>query len=424
MEDYGSGTRSPCSGPSNANFTPANLIHRFHNTSMYAWDATEQEMAHLQPQRYNLEQTYKTFTIAIQVVIFTGSLLGNGAVLWFTCRTGILKPVTCRLVRNLACSSVCVCLTCLPLDMALSADSLGCLRLRPLLFCKVIKFLQKLFCSAAILSFPAIAMDRYYCVLYPLERRMSDTTSRGLLVYIWTHSIVVSLPMFAISGVVDIYAVYTCAENQNVPSGHLAYTIIYNVTTIVLPLAVVFLFLALIRHALSASQKRKAVMAALRTPRCSTSIPYVSRREAQLLAMLLCSVLALLAFGAPYAALLVLHCLSGGHGNPPVPILLTAAWLPKLSLISTPLHILALVGPLRRSLLHALARIYRRSNAVEAESAVGGAGDVSHRTDLPAERGGLGCLLWERGGATGDSGRGARTCGLPGSPGVSPGASP
>ncbi|XP_064195722.1 probable G-protein coupled receptor 176 isoform X1 [Anguilla rostrata] len=373
MEDDSYGSRSSNIGSSNVNFTPANLILNFHNTSMAQWDMTEQEMVHLQT-RLSQEQTYRNFTTTVQVLIFIGSLLGNSVVLWFTCRTTILKPVTNCLVRNLACSSVCACLVCLPSDMVLSASSPCCWRLLPPLLCKMVKFLHKLFCSVTILTFAAIAMDRYYSVLYPLERKISDAKFRGLVIYMWVHGAVVSLPVFAVSNVVDVYAVSACPDSQSSSLGHLVYTVTYNVTTVVLPLAVVFFFLTLIRHALSASQKKKAVVAALRTPRSGTSIPYVSQREAELHATLLCSVLAFMACGAPYAALVVYRCSPGAPRDVPVSLLLTAIWLPKVSLLSSPALFLALNRPVRRCLLGALARLHRRYSRRNAVGAEGGAG--------------------------------------------------
>ncbi|KAJ8356261.1 hypothetical protein SKAU_G00190550 [Synaphobranchus kaupii] len=360
---------------------PKDLIVNFQNTSMSQWDMTEEEMVHLQTRRYSQEQTYRNFATTVQVLIFIGSLLGNSIVLWFTCSTNILKPVTNCLVRNLACSSMCACVVCLPWDMVLSAGSLCCWRLLPLLLCKVIKFLHKLFCSVTILTFAAIAMDRYYSILYPLERKISDTKSRGLVIYTWVHGVVASVPVFAMNNVVDVYAVSMCMDSRSSSIGHLVYTVGYNITTVVLPLAIVFFFLTLIRHALSASQKKKAVVAALRTPQSGTSIPYVSQREAELHATLLCAVLAFMACGVPYAALLVYCCVPGAPRDVPASLLLTAAWLPKVSLLSNPLLFLTLNRPVRRCLLGALARMYRRysrCNAVGAGTEAGGAEPGAH----------------------------------------------
>lgn len=63
-----------------------------------------------------------------------------------------------------------------------------------------------------ILSFPAIALDRCYSVLYPLARKTSDAKSHELVMYIWAHAVVASIPVFAMTSVVDIYAMSTCSE--------------------------------------------------------------------------------------------------------------------------------------------------------------------------------------------------------------------
>ncbi|KAG9347298.1 hypothetical protein JZ751_004865, partial [Albula glossodonta] len=305
----------------------------------------------------------------------TDNSLSNSLVLWSTCHTTILKSVTSRLLSNLACSGVCASLVCLPCDMALSVDSRCCWRLMPLLLCKFVKFLHKLFCSVTVLTFAAIAVDRYYSVLYPLERKISDAKSRDMIIYIWAHGVVASVPVFAVSNVVDIYAISTCTEAHSYSLGYVVYTVAYNVTTMALPLCVVFSSLVLIRRALSASQKKKAVVAALRTPQSGTPIPYVSQREAELHAILLSMVAIFVACSVPYMTLVAYHLSSSSSGDVPASLLLTAIWLPKISLLANPLLFLALNRAARRGLLGALAQLHRRYSRRNAVG-VGGVADA------------------------------------------------
>ncbi|KAJ8399079.1 hypothetical protein AAFF_G00414580 [Aldrovandia affinis] len=343
---------------------PANRITEFHNTSapLAQWDnVSAKEMFPLEKHLYSQDRTYRDFTTTIQVFIFIGSLLGNTMVLWSTCRTSVFKLVTNRFIRNLACSGICASLVCVPFDVVLSANPHCCWWVYTLLFCKVIKFLHKLFSSVTILSFTAIALDRYYSVLYPLERKISDTRSRDLLIYIWVHAIVASVPVFAVTDVTDVYATALCTEPQGPSLGHLVYVVTYNATTVVLPLAVVFFLMVLIRRALSASQKKKVIIAALRTPQNSISIPYVSQREAELHAMLLSMVLTFLVCSVPYATLVVYRSvLDMSEVSLPMFLLLTAVWLPKVSLLANPLLFLVVNRSVRKCLLGALAQLHRR----------------------------------------------------------------
>lgn len=128
----------------------------------------------------------------------------------------------------------------------------------------------------------------------------------------------------------------------------------------ILPLAVVFLFLVLIRRALSASQKKKVIIAALRTPQNSISIPYVSQREAELHATLLTVVLAFSACSAPYGVLVVYRTLLGDGEELSPSLHLTAIWLPKVSLLTNPLLFLTVNRTARQCLLDVLARVHRR----------------------------------------------------------------
>ncbi|XP_068198932.1 G-protein coupled receptor 176 [Antennarius striatus] len=311
-------------------------------------------------ERLVREQAYRDFTTAIQVFILLTSLLGNATVLWCTCCTNVFKSVTNRFIKNLACSGICAGLICVPFDVALGASPRCCWWLHTLVLCKAIKFLHKLFCSVTVLSFSAIALDRYCSVLYPLERKISDARSRDLVIYIWIHATVASLPVFAVTNVTDVYVTSSCSDDHARSLGHMVYVLIYNVTTVILPLALVFLFMLLIRRALSASQKKKVIIAALRTPQNSISIPYVSQREAELHATLLAVVLAFSACSAPYGALVVYRTILAETKELPISLYLTALWLPKVSLLTNPLMFLTVNRSARHSWLELLARIHRR----------------------------------------------------------------
>ncbi|XP_030260094.1 G-protein coupled receptor 176 [Sparus aurata] len=360
-----SGSRAATVGDGAANFTAAaHLRLELLNASSppTRWDGSPPaEGSGLEEQqRLVREQAYRDFTTTIQIFILLSSLLGNATVLWCTCCTNVFKSVTNRFIKNLACSGICASLVCVPFDVALGASPRCCWWLHTLLLCKAIKFLHKLFCSVTVLSFSAIALDRYYSVLYPLERKISDARSRDLIIYIWVHAAVASLPVFAVTNVTDVYVTSSCSDDHARSLGHMVYVLIYNVTTLILPLALVFLFMLLIRRALSASQKKKVIIAALRTPQNSISIPYVSQREAELHATLLAVVLAFSACSAPYGALVVYRTILADTKELPISLYLTALWLPKVSLLTNPLLFLTVNRSARHSWLDLLARIHRR----------------------------------------------------------------
>ncbi|KAK6294917.1 G-protein coupled receptor 176 [Coregonus clupeaformis] len=356
------GSWVPTAGDGTANFTPANLLLDSHNGSgPTPWDnGVSNKVTRLDGQQhYITEQAYRDFTTTIQVIILIGSLLGNATVLWCTCCTSVFKSVTSCFIKNLACSGICAGLVCVPFDVALGASPRCCWWLHTLLLCKALKFLHKLFCSVTVLSFAAIALDRYYSVLYPLERKISDARSRDLVIYIWIHATIASVPVFAVTNVTDVYVTSSCSDARARSLGHMVYVVTYNVTTVILPLVIVFLLMVLIRRALSASQKKKVIIAALRTPQNSISIPYVSQREAELHATLLAVVLAFSACSAPYGALVVYRTLLGDREDLSPFLHLTAIWLPKVSLLTNPLLFLTVNRSARRCLCDVLVRVHR-----------------------------------------------------------------
>lgn len=205
-----------------------------------------------------------------------------------------------------------------------------------------------------------VFLGRYYSVLYPLERKITDSKSRDLLIYMWVYAAAASLPVFGVTNVTDVYVSSSCSDDPAGSLGHVVYVLIYNVAAVVLPLAAVFLFMLLIRRALSASQKKKVIIAALRTPQSSISIPYVSQREAELHAALLAVVLAFSACSTPYGATVLYRSISADAEELPVSLYLTALWLPKVSLITNPLLFLTVHRAARHSCGALLARIHRR----------------------------------------------------------------
>ncbi|KAM9704509.1 G-protein coupled receptor 176 [Menidia menidia] len=377
-------SRAVTVGDRAVNLTAASLWMDLPNASSPSsrWDGNGQ-------RRLVREQAYRDFTTTIQLLILAGSLLGNATVLWCTCCTSVFKSVTNRFIQNLACSGICAGLVCIPYDVALGASPRCCLWLHTLLLCKALKFLHKLFCSATVLSFSAIALDRYYSVLYPLERKISEARSRELVVYIWVHAAVASLPVFAVTNVTDVYVSSSCSDDHAHSVGHVVYVLAYNITTVILPLTLVFLLMLLIRRALSASQKKKVIIAALRTPQNSISIPYVSQREAELHATLLAAVLAFSACSAPYGVLVIYRTVLVDTEEMPVLLYLTALWLPKVSLLTNPLLFLTVNRSARHSWLDLLARVHRRysrRNVVSSGglASLGGEGVIGEPVGLEA----------------------------------------
>ncbi|XP_032811729.2 G-protein coupled receptor 176 [Petromyzon marinus] len=317
-------------------------------------------------------QHYRDFATGVQVVILAGSVIGNLLVLWSTRRTAMFKSVTSRFLQNLAGAGLGAGLACMPPDLLLSCHPQCCPWLANLpALCRGLKFAHRLFCSALVLSFGLIAIDRYYSVLYPLERKISENKARDLVVYVWLHAMVASFPVFGMSYTIDLFSATSCQQSSQRPSpAQLIYTIIYHATTVLLPIVVTFTCVIMIRRALSASQKKKVIIAALRTPQNTISIPYLSQREAELQTMLLLMIAVFLVCMLPYFILEVYRTVVDSQDLPEA-LLLTAIWFPKLPLLVNPLLYLGANKPIRKGILVSLAQLqrrYSRRNTVGADT--------------------------------------------------------
>lgn len=195
------------------------------------------------------------------------------------------------------------------------------------------------------------------------------------MIYIWAHAVLASIPVFAVTHVSDIYAISTCTGPWSYSVGHLAYVITYNLTTVVLPVTVVFLFMILIRKALSTSQKKKVIIAALRTPQNTISIPYASQRESELHVMLLSMVMIFIFCSIPYMTMVVYHAVLDSSDTS-VYLLLTAIWLPKISLLANPLLFLTINKSVRKCLVGTILQLHRRYSRRNIISS-GGAGEAN-----------------------------------------------
>lgn len=194
---------------------------------------------------------------------------------------------------------------------------------------------------------------------------------------------VASVPVFAVSNVTDIYATSLCTETLDYSIGHLVYVLAYNITTVILPVAVVFIFMMLIRRALSTSQKKKVIIAALRTPQNTISIPYVSQREAELHSMLLSMVLTFILCSIPYVTLVIYRTILD-ISDVSVFLLLTAIWLPKISLLANPLLFLTVNKSVRKCLVGTIVQLHRRYSRRNTVSLDG----IADATQEPSVRSG------------------------------------
>ncbi|XP_028969267.1 G-protein coupled receptor 161 [Esox lucius] len=129
------------------------------------------------------------FIVAIALLAFLGNFL---IVATLYCRPYLLTPSN-KFVFSLTLSNLLLSILVLPFVAVSSARREWVFGV---VWCNFTALLYLLISSASMLTLGAIAIDRYYAVLYPMIYPMKITGNRAVLAiaYVWLHSLVGSLP--------------------------------------------------------------------------------------------------------------------------------------------------------------------------------------------------------------------------------------
>lgn len=127
----------------------------------------------------------------IYATIFTLGLTGNILVCFIVYTNKSMQTVTNLFITNLALSDVLLCTLCVPFTPLYTFIKRW---IFGKIFCHLVPYAQATSVYVSTLTLTAIAIDRFFVIIYPLRQRMKLSTCFFILFGIWTFSMLVTLP--------------------------------------------------------------------------------------------------------------------------------------------------------------------------------------------------------------------------------------
>ncbi|XP_078659716.1 uncharacterized protein LOC144904600 [Branchiostoma floridae x Branchiostoma belcheri] len=176
-------------------------------------------------------------------LVFSLNVVGNAVVCWVIASTPRLHTATNYFILNLAVADLLVAVFCIPFTLVehiLYDYQFG------EVMCKLNRTIQGVSVAASVYTLSAIAVERYYVVLYPADLCMGSSTVRKALAAIWGAAVLIMLPQLFVLGMEEYSfqfrggetATY-CGENWPTVEYRQAYTLALFVLVYCGPLAAV-----------------------------------------------------------------------------------------------------------------------------------------------------------------------------------------
>lgn len=148
------------------------------------------------------------------VIIFLLGMFGNFLVIFVVARTRTMQTVTNFFISNLAVADIllcCFCITLTPTYTFLGRWIFGTF------LCHLVAFLQCCCVYLSTLTLTAIAIDRFFVIIFPFRPRMKLCTCIFILCVVWIFAIMLTSPygyyMEIVDQVIDSQEVMLCDES-------------------------------------------------------------------------------------------------------------------------------------------------------------------------------------------------------------------
>ncbi|XP_030630729.1 neuropeptide FF receptor 1 [Chanos chanos] len=162
-----------------------------------------------------------TLFILAYVLIFFLCMIGNMLVCFIVLKNKQMRTVTNIFILNLAISDLLVGIFCLPITLA---DNLITGWPFNEVICKMSGLVQGASVSASVFTLVAIAVERFRCIVYPFQQKLTQKQAIITIAFIWALAIIIMCPSavtltvsrdtfhFMVDSDNNTYPLYTCWE--------------------------------------------------------------------------------------------------------------------------------------------------------------------------------------------------------------------
>lgn len=186
----------------------------------------------------NESAEFKMFKLFFSAIIFIISVIGNILVCTVIVRRHRMRTVTNCFILNLAVADLAITCICIPFDIPVQENNYkwpyGSL------VCKLLYPLQTMAMLASIFTLMAVSLNRYWAIVYPLQKQMTKKHAKGFIFAIWLLSALVTLPYILVLRLDE--ETVSCEEHWPVNANYRkAYTLSLFLVEYVVPLTVISL---------------------------------------------------------------------------------------------------------------------------------------------------------------------------------------
>ncbi|XP_071338165.1 neuropeptide FF receptor 1 like 2 [Trachinotus anak] len=190
--------------------------------------------------------------ILAYLFIFLLCMVGNILVCLIVLENRRMRTVTNLFILNLAISDLLVGIFCIPTTLV---DNLITGWPFSNIVCKMSGFVQGVSVSASVFTLVAISVERFRCIVYPLQPKPTVPVAKAAIVFIWVLAVVIMCPA-AVALTVEQFPfhymvynddfnntlpLYTCYENFDNPQMRKVYTAVLFAHIYLVPLTVITL---------------------------------------------------------------------------------------------------------------------------------------------------------------------------------------
>lgn len=194
--------------------------------------------ATLEEEPPGISPPLQIFFGVLYAFIFVVGIAGNVLVCYVVFRNKAMQTVTNYFITNLALSDILLCILAVPFTPLYTF--LGKWVFGPPL-CHIVPYAQGCSVYISTLTLTAVAIDRFFVIVYPFQPRMKLSVCIGIIVGIWCFALLVTLPYGLYMRIQEDTGDNYCEEDWPEPT---SIKIIFSICTTMLQFTIPFLVIA------------------------------------------------------------------------------------------------------------------------------------------------------------------------------------